>query len=275
MTAAGPGLRLRRPVHPRPGRLRPAGHRGLARRALRRPAAAHPRDRRDLPQGLAPRAARAPGQEVHDPAAGRPGHRAGQAAQADQHPGPRADPGACWPRWARRTSSWPPRSPRGGSRSSSPGAGGRVWGDVAGRGPGQARPGAGRARGRRRRPGGHRRGRRRTCSTPCGRGWRCTSAAWAPGARTSTTTSPAATATRPRPRTIQDLYLDGQQGRGRGRGARRAGAGGVADRPGGLRRRADRRLRRGRGHHASTCSRWTTAARAGCAPWRPCAGCDR
>ena len=32
------------------------------------------------------------------------------------------------------------------------------------------------------------------------RRWRCTSAAWAPGARTSTTTSPAATATRPRPR---------------------------------------------------------------------------
>ena len=33
------------------------------------------------------------GQEVHDPAAGRPGHRPRQAAEADQHPGARADPG--------------------------------------------------------------------------------------------------------------------------------------------------------------------------------------
>ena len=53
-----PGLRLRRPVHPRPGRLRAAGDRGLARRPLRRAAAAHPGDRRDLPAGVAPRAAR-------------------------------------------------------------------------------------------------------------------------------------------------------------------------------------------------------------------------
>ncbi len=33
----GARLRFRRPVHPRPGRLRPAGHRGFPRRALRRP----------------------------------------------------------------------------------------------------------------------------------------------------------------------------------------------------------------------------------------------
>ena len=58
------------------GRLRAAGHRGLARRPLRRPAAAHPGDRGDLPAGVAPGAARPPGQEVHGPAAGRPGHRA-------------------------------------------------------------------------------------------------------------------------------------------------------------------------------------------------------
>ena len=38
------------------GRLRPAGHRGLARRALRRPRRPHPRADRDLPHGLAPRA---------------------------------------------------------------------------------------------------------------------------------------------------------------------------------------------------------------------------
>ena len=35
----------------------------------------------------------APRQEVRHPAAGRPGHRAGQAAEAHQHPGARADPG--------------------------------------------------------------------------------------------------------------------------------------------------------------------------------------
>ena len=113
------GLRLRRPVHARPGRLRPAGHRGLARRPLRRPAAAHPGDRGDLPPGVAPRAAGPRGQEVHGPAAGRPGHRPGQAAEADQHPGARADPGHAGRARARRTSSWPPRSPRRGSRSSS------------------------------------------------------------------------------------------------------------------------------------------------------------
>ena len=59
------------------------------------------------------------GQEVHGPAAGRPGHRPGQAAEADQHPGPRADPGDAGRARARRTSSSPPRSPRPGSRSSS------------------------------------------------------------------------------------------------------------------------------------------------------------
>ena len=44
-----------------PGRVRPAGDRGLPRRALRRAHRADPRDHRDLPDGLAPRAAGLPG----------------------------------------------------------------------------------------------------------------------------------------------------------------------------------------------------------------------
>ncbi len=59
---------------------------------LRRAAGPHPGDHRDLPAGLAPREGRAPGQALHDPAARRAGHRAGQAAQADQPPGARANP---------------------------------------------------------------------------------------------------------------------------------------------------------------------------------------
>ena len=47
---------------------------------------------RDLPHGLAPRAAEYDGQLLHDPAAARAGHRPGQGAQADQPPGPGADP---------------------------------------------------------------------------------------------------------------------------------------------------------------------------------------
>ncbi len=86
------GLRLGRPVHPRPGRVGTAGHRGLPRGALRRPDRAHPRDHRDLPAGLAPREGPVRRQALHDPAAARAGHRAGQAAQADQPPGARADP---------------------------------------------------------------------------------------------------------------------------------------------------------------------------------------
>ena len=51
-------LRQRRPVHPRPRRVRPAGHRGLPRRAVREPDAAHPRLHRRVPHGVAARAGR-------------------------------------------------------------------------------------------------------------------------------------------------------------------------------------------------------------------------
>ena len=92
MTAAGLDCAVRRPVRARPRRLGPAGDRGLPRRAVRRAARPHPRDHRDLPQGLAPRAARARRPIYTHPAARGSGHRAGQAAQDHHPPGPRADP---------------------------------------------------------------------------------------------------------------------------------------------------------------------------------------
>ena len=56
MTAAGLRLRERRPVHPRPRRLRPAGHRGLPRRAVREADGAHQGVHRGLPHDLEARA---------------------------------------------------------------------------------------------------------------------------------------------------------------------------------------------------------------------------
>ena len=58
---------------------------------LRRPDRPHPRGRRDLPAGLAPRAVCPPRQVLHA-SCPRSGDRPGQATQADQSPGARADP---------------------------------------------------------------------------------------------------------------------------------------------------------------------------------------
>ena len=70
---------------------------------------------------------------------------------------------------------------------------------------------------------------------------------------------------------IQDLYLDGKKDRRqRPARARRPRAGGLADRPGVLRRRAAGRLRRGRGHHGEPAAAGRGAPRAGGAPWRRC-----
>ena len=77
MTAAGLDALSDGRCHPRPRRVRPAGHRGLARRALRHAARPHPRDHRDLPQGLgaarqarARRAATTPARSPRDRAPG-------------------------------------------------------------------------------------------------------------------------------------------------------------------------------------------------------------
>ena len=56
-TAAGLDAVSRRSLRARPRHVGPAGHRGLARRAVRQADRAHPRDHRHLPHGVAPRAA--------------------------------------------------------------------------------------------------------------------------------------------------------------------------------------------------------------------------
>ena len=144
-----PGLRVRRPVHARHRRVRPAGDRGLARRAVRRAGGPDPRDHRDLPQGVAPRAAQLPGQVLHHPAAAGSGHRPGQAAQADQPPGPGAHPDR-----GRRDR---PEERRAGRR-----AGRGLGADLLL--PGEGRAAVGRAAGRRAGPGAIRRSARWRCS---------------------------------------------------------------------------------------------------------------
>ena len=186
---------LRRPVPARPRRLRAAGLRGLARRALRQAARPHPRVRRDRPHGAGPRDACEYDGRALDPAAAR---RPRQGAAPHRPPGPRRHPAL--PRRGR------PEEPRAHRRDRR-----RLAGDLlrararrraasatsrAGPRDAPARTLAGfdvvpdRARGDRRR---RRRAlcRRRSRPTP-----RCTSAAWAAASRTSTTSWPCGWATR-------------------------------------------------------------------------------
>ena len=73
---------------PWPRVLRPAGRRGLARAAIRSPAASHPRVRRRRTQGARPRARRIPRRDDRAAAS----RRSREAAQADDLPRPGADP---------------------------------------------------------------------------------------------------------------------------------------------------------------------------------------
>ena len=129
-------------------------------------------------------------QALHDPAAARAGHRAGQAAQADQPPGPGPDPDRGRRARPEERGAWPPSWPRAGSRSSTsrrrprhvwgaPLAAGRAKRDPSLPPAGRDRPGAAGDRRRRRRVPGPR---------PAGR-WPCTSAGWARRARAATSTT--------------------------------------------------------------------------------------
>ena len=208
-------LRLRRAVHPRARRVEPAGRRGVPRRAAttrRWPAPA--RSSRSAGRCGAASALEHEGRHYRIPLPAGRGHRPGQAAAADQPPGPRADPDRA--RRARAAQRRAGRGDRGGLAADPlrPGAGRRALGARARRGPARARPGA--------RPAGrrgvgdavhHRRRRRRPprARRPPARSWRSTRAGWARAAATSTTTSSAATAGRHEAREIQDLYLDGKK----------------------------------------------------------------
>ena len=85
-------LRERRAVHPRPRRVRPAGDRGLPRRAVREADAAHPRLHQRGPHDTAPRACRVRRPDGDDPAARGRGHRSRQAAEDHQPSGARHHP---------------------------------------------------------------------------------------------------------------------------------------------------------------------------------------
>ena len=187
-------LRLRRPVHPRPRRVRPAGDRGVPRRrATTRRSRGPARWSRSAAQVWRREAVVHRGQALPDPAAAWAGHRAGQAAQADQPPGARADPDR-----AGRDRPAQRRARRGDRRGLAAlflysGAGGPVWGAALARGPGPPRPRSGPA-GRR----GHRAA-RASPTTPrrppragrrTGRCSRCTSGGMGARAATSPTTGP-------------------------------------------------------------------------------------
>ena len=111
---------LRRPLPPRPRRLRAPGGRGLARPAVRQAARQDPRVRRGRPRDPPPReAGGVPRRVLPDPLRGPGRHRPRQAAHARSCT---AAPTcrSIWPRSVRRTSRSPPRSPTAGFRSSSP-----------------------------------------------------------------------------------------------------------------------------------------------------------
>ena len=190
--------------------------------------------------------------EVHDPAAGRPGHRARQAAEAasttpvrERHPDlrrrarpeeRRAD------RRDRRRLAADPLRPRRRRR--------RCGATSLAAGTAKRDPALGAARDRRRRHGRDRRRRRAGCSTSCGP----TLALYigGMGARGKNFYNDLAVRYGYEAEAEDDPgpLPRRQEGRGRGRGARRAACeAAIARRPGVLRRGADRRLRGGRRHH--------------------------
>ena len=189
------------------------------------------------------------GQEVHGPAASRAGHRAGQAAEADQHPGARADPGH-----ARRAR---PEERRAGRRDRRgwepiffyPEKAASVWGESLAAGKAKRDPRSGELQ--------------VVTGVPVAIGddveelldfVRPALALYigGMGARGKNFYNDLAVryGYEAEAKTIQDLYLDGKKDEAAAAVPDRAGAGVVAHRAGVLRRRADRRLRRGRRDHA-------------------------
>ena len=193
---------VRRPLPARPGRLRAAGLRGLARRALRQAAGPHPRVRRDRAQGAGAREGRLRRRVLHAAAAGRPG----QGAHPHRAPGAREHPDL--PRGHR------PEEPRAHRRDRRRLAGDLLLARELRRDHGAAARRAARRSGKSMegstssRPSPscsattRRRAPTRSAPTPPS-----TSAAWAAATRTSTTSSPRAWATSEAAAEVQDKYL--------------------------------------------------------------------
>ena len=86
MTAIGLDRASSRAVQPRARRIGSAGDRRLPRRSIRPAVGAHAGDHRGVPNGVAPRAARARWPAASDPAPAGPGHRVRQAAEDHRRP---------------------------------------------------------------------------------------------------------------------------------------------------------------------------------------------
>ena len=183
-----------------PGRLRSAGERGLARRAVRRPARRAPASTSTSSRMALRRETRRVRGQALDPAAA---GRSGQGAAADRPPGPRA--AADLPRRGRA------EEPRARRRDRRRLAGHLLQPRVRrrparrahrrrGHGrPGHARAAAGRLRRRADGAGRDRRRPRRRPPSRCATTPRCTSAGWGRGRRTSTTRWPCGWASSRRP----------------------------------------------------------------------------
>ena len=106
MTAAGIDTLSDGPLPSGPRLLGPPGHRGLARRPLRRPHRPDPRDHRRLPPGVGPPGSVGPSRGATTPCPfRRGGDRPGQGAQDHRPSGPALLCPSGWPPSARRT--WP------------------------------------------------------------------------------------------------------------------------------------------------------------------------
>ena len=184
----GPGLRVRRPIPPRHRHVRAPGDRGVSRRRVRRADRPHPRDRGDLPAGVAPGTGAIRRQALSGPAARGSRNGFGQASAAHQSSCARThsdiDRGAGpEERRAHR------RDRRGLAAGLLPSGEGRLGvGRGAGRRRRQAGSGAGAAGRDGARVAGHRRRRRRSAGLGQAETGVSTSAEWAPRAATSTTT---------------------------------------------------------------------------------------
>ena len=200
---------LGRPLHLRLRAVGPAGLRGLVRRPVREAVGAHPRVRRDRPRDRRPRGpARVRGRALHAAAA----RRRGQGAEAQLPPGPRPRSRSSSARSAASRSSWRPRSPTAGSRSSpAPDAFEQTLGRACRGRPREEAAAAARTSRSRRRSRSRSTATSRPRAASSRPGCCSTSAAWAAARPTSTSTSRHRFGFGEAADEVQSLYLDGER----------------------------------------------------------------